>query len=365
MSEPSCPGCRRLQRRVEELEELMREALAEIARLKNNFSNSSTPPSANPLDADKPVVKKKSARKPGGQPDHPPNLKKLLPPARVDHTIAIVPDRCEKCEQPLPAQAGPHDPEPTRHQIIELPKVLAVVTEFQAHGRTCSCCGHLTQETVPSELRQDWLGERLCASIVNLTGGQGVSKRAVKVIAEELFGVPLALGTITHIEQEMSEALASAHQEALTAVRQAEVKHADETSWKTTGKLSWLWGAATKTVAAFVIISSRGAAGLLALLGAEIQGILCSDRWHVYLQVPAERRQICWAHLKRDFQKVVDLDGPGVSVGEEGLKIVRKTFRLWHLFRGGDLTRAALQEKMAPVERRLNRVLVEGALGND
>jgi transposase len=99
------------------------------ARLGTNASNSSTPPSANPLGAPKPVVKKKSKRRPGGQPGHQPHLKQLLPPERVQETFAFVPKLCRKCQASLPAEPGPNDPPPTRHQVVELPPLIAQVTE--------------------------------------------------------------------------------------------------------------------------------------------------------------------------------------------------------------------------------------------
>ena len=123
------------------------------------------------------------------------------------------------------------------------------------------------------------------------TGCHGVSKRGVEEIAAAVFDAPVSLGTAANLEQEMSVALAAPHQEALEAVREAAVKHADETSWKLRGALCWLWSAATATAAVFLIHAKRGAIGLTALLGAEIQGIVCSDRWGVYDRVPAERRQ--------------------------------------------------------------------------
>jgi transposase len=176
----------------------------------------------------------------------------------------------------------------------------------------------------------------------------------------------VSLGTVANLEQEVSAALAAPHAEALAAVRTAEVKHADETSWKLAGKLCWLWTAATAGMVAFVIHGKRSAVGLTALLGAEIHGILCSDRWGAYARVPAERRQICWAHLKRDFQKIVDGDGPSVWVGRRGLTLVRKVFAAWHAFQDGQSPRAQLQAELSRVANRMNRLLLEGwILGED
>ena len=369
MDAPACPGCRErdvriavLERRVAELEALVRDLLA---RLNQNASNSSTPPSANPLGAPKPVVKKKSRRPRGAQLGHPPHLKQLLPPQRVQDTHVFAPQRCSHCDAALPATAGPDDPPPTRHQVLELPPLLATVTEYQGHARTCPCCGEVTRAAIPRELLQHSVGPRLTATLSYFTGCHGMSKRGVEEVAAVVFDAPVALGTVCNLEQEVSAALAAPHQEAVAAVRAADVKHADETGWKLAGKLCWLWGAATAGVAAFVIHARRSAAGLAALLGETIAGILCSDRWGVYDRVPVERRQICWAHLKRDFQKIADGGGPSVAVGRAGLRIVKKVFAAWHRFEEGQVTRAQLEQQLAPTVRRLNGVLIDGLLGAD
>jgi transposase len=369
MPDPSCPGCRELQGRVHELEEQLRGLEAQVrellAKLKTDATNSSTPPSANPLGADKPVKKKKSERQRGGQPDHPPHLKQLLPTERVTRTKHIVPAACFHCQAALPREARPEDPAPKRFQTVEIPEIPVEVVEYQAHARTCADCGLITHATIPAEVRAHSIGPRLTAFLSYLSGAQGISKRGIEEIAEMAFGVPIALGTIANLEQEVSAAIAPAHQEALEAVRKADVKFADETSWKLWGKLCWLWAAATANIAVFVIHAKRGAVGLTALLGEEIHGILHSDRWHVYLQVPEERRQLCWAHLKRDFQKIVDGGGPSVFVGRRGLRIVKEVFAAWHRFQEGKVTRRQLQKLMEPMQGRLGKALVEGGLGSD
>jgi transposase len=351
-----------LEEQVRGLEALVRELLA---KLNTNASNSSTPPSANPLGADKPVKKNKSKRQRGGQADHPPHLKKLLPSERVTETKHYYPEQCARCHAALPRQAGPNDPAPKRFQAVEVTPLPLEVTEYQAHARTCPCCSQLTEATIPAALRAHSVGPRLTAIFSYLSGAQGLSKRGIEEIAETIFGVPISLGSLANLEQEVSAALAPAHQEALAAVRAADVKFADETSWKLWGKLCWLWGAATANIAVFVIHAKRSAVGLAAILGVEINGILHSDRWHVYRQVPEERRQLCWAHLKRDFQKIVDGGGPSVFVGRRGLRIVKEVFAAWHRFREGQVTRRQLQEMVKPLQQRLGNALLDGGLGED
>ena len=359
---PECPGCMRRDAIIADL--LRRMAILE-AKLNANSSNSSIPPSADPLNAPPPVVKKKSKRKRGGQPGHPPHLKRLLPPERVTRVESILPERCRGCDEPLSSEALPGDPEPKRFQVIEILPTPVEVIEYQAHGRACLCCGTLTQAVIPAAIREHSTGPRLTATLSYFTGCHGISKRGVEEIVETIFQVPIALGTVSNLEREVAAALEPAHAEAIAGVREAEVKFADETGWNLWGKLCWLWAAATSNVAVFLIHAKRGAVGLQALLGDDIKGILHSDRWHVYLQVPEERRQLCWAHLKRDFRKIAEGGGPSAYVGRRGLRIVRELFVAWHAFQAGTIDRARLRDLIAPLERRFGKTLLGGAFDDD
>jgi len=365
MDKPECPGCRQrdirigqLERRVAELEALVRDLLS---RLKTNSSNSSIPPSANPPNAAPPVVKKRSRRRRGGQKGHPPHLKTLVPADRVKEVIPFLPKQCDRCQAPLSEKASAGDPEPSRHQVAELPPLVAEIREYQGHARTCSCCGHVTRASIPQEIRKHGCGPRLTATLVYLTGVQHLSRRSVEEISEDVFGAPVALGTLSGLEKEVSEVLEPAHKEALKSVRYAEIKNVDETGWKQAGKKCWLWLAATETVAVFIVHAKRNIDGLSELLANTCYGILCTDRWPVYKCWPTLRRQICWAHLKRDFQKLVDRGGPGSETGLAGLGIVRRVFRAWYRYRGGGLSREELEKRLSPVARELRKLLDAGS----
>jgi transposase len=363
MDEPSCAGCRELLKRIAELDARIRDL---EARLGQNASNSSIPPSANPPQAPAPVRKKPTGRKPGGQPGHDAHLRQRLPPERLtETTIHYVPNICEACQDDLPCLPGPDDPEPRWHQVVELPEMPLQVTEHQAHGRSCLSCGHVTWAKIPEEIRSHVCGPRLTATMSFLSGVLHASKRGIEEFVETVFKVPIALGTVSNLEQEMSAALADAHAEAQQAVQQATAKNVDETGWKRAGNKCWLWGAATALVACFVIAPTRGALGLSALLGGKIKGIISSDRWSVYGQLKLAVRQLCWAHLKRDFQKLVDRGGDAQEIGEMGLETVAVVFEHWHAFRGGGLSRDQLQRQIAPVRRTLREWLELGCACKD
>src|SRR3974377_1787130 len=106
-----------------------------------NSPNPSPPPSVDPPGAPKPVIKTPTGRKPGGQPGHPGHHRHRFPPERVNKIVPYVPATCTDCQAPLPSEAAPGDPEPTWHQVAELPELAANITEHQAHARTCPCCG--------------------------------------------------------------------------------------------------------------------------------------------------------------------------------------------------------------------------------
>lgn len=379
---PGCPGCRERDERIAQFERKIAQLNKHIVQLnkqvaqrdqriatleqktkpvKLNSSNSSIPPSADPPDAPKRPPQKPTGRKRGGQPGHPGHSRQRLPRERVNHTIPIVPDRCDQCQASLPAEPGPNDPEPAWHQFAELPAQAAVVTEYQAHARTCPECHTVTRATIPEELRSHAIGPRLAATLAYLSGCPHVSKRGIEEIVESVMQVPIALGTVSNIEKEMSDALQSAHAEAQREVQKAKIKNVDETGWKQRIKKMWLWAASTATVVCFVIYANRNRKGLLALLGGKIKGIICSDRLSVYAMIPVRFRQVCWAHLKRDFQKLVDLGGEAKPYGERGLAAAGSLFYWWSQYREKKISWPQLRHELEPLREAVKEWLAEGA----
>src|SRR5271163_3834696 len=180
--EQECPGCRERDARLAVLE-------AKVAELEARLHDLTKPPlPPRPAPAlPKGPAKKPTGKKPGGQPGHPPHLKQLAPPERVNETVPYIPTACAHCQTALPQEAGPNDPPPVLHQVAELPKLAAHITEYQGHARTCPCCGEVTQAAIPEEFRAHSVGPNLTGVLSYFAGCHGVSKRGVEEIAEAVF----------------------------------------------------------------------------------------------------------------------------------------------------------------------------------
>jgi transposase len=350
---PGCPNCIRLEREVA----AMREEIAELRRqINRNSGNSSMPPSSNPPWAPRPAPRKPSGRRPGGQPGHEGHHRALLPVEEVDQVVRHEPTDCEQCRGRF--AAGARREVVDRHQVSELPRRAVVVTEHQAIACQCLRCGHVTKGRIPEELTRSVLGERMSATMSYLSAFVHGSRRAVEEMMAEVFGAPIALGTVCAREREMAQALALPYRQAHEAVQKAGAKNVDETGWKRAGR--YLWVAATKALAVFHLDPCRNRDAMQVLLGEATQGTICTDRYGVYEKVPLEQRGICWAHLKRDFVAVAERGGRSAAIGEEGLRLCKAVMRLWHKFRDGRIDRPQLQQRSERLRRWAHRLLKRG-----
>lgn len=347
-------------RRIAELEAEIRELRKLVAelqeKLKKNSGNSSKPPSSDPLWAKpKPKSKRNKKRRRGGQPGHAKHERPLVPPEKVTKVVPVKPDRCEGCGAPIFGD----DPEPERHQVFETPKVEPEVTEYQIHTLPCEC-GACTKGTLPEGAPRGAFGPNLVALVCWLTGKFRLSKRGVQELLSDLLRTAVSLGAVSNMERETSAALAEPVEEARAYVREQPVVNADETGWREFNLKAWLWVAVTPLVAVFQIARSRGGKVAKDLLGAAFAGILASDRWSAYSFVDVLRRQLCWAHLLRDFQAFVERGGSSQRIGESLLACARKMFKWWHKVRDGTMSRDAFQKKMLPVAIEVGELLAQG-----
>jgi len=370
----STPRERALERRVAELEaenatlralvaDLQRRLAEMEARLKENSTNSHRPPSSDPPGTQR-TRRKPSGRKQGAQPGHKGTSRPLVPTDEVDEVVEHFPTSCRSCRRVLRAKVEPGDPEPRRHQVWEAPRVEPTITEHQACGKKCEC-GEVTFADLPSDVAGSCLGPRALAMVALLTGRFRVSRREAQEALRDLAGIDVSLGTVTAAEQEVSAALAKPYEEALAAVRIAEVVFADETGWYERRHVrAWLWIAVTSALAVFWIDPRRSRAAFERFLG-RFRGYLVTDRWSAYVHHPRKRHQVCWGHLGRDFEKLVLRGGDAKKIADLLLAEKERIFEAWHQFKSAELDRAALHRRFVPLKERFHDLLLDGLLNSD
>jgi len=342
-----------LQKQVDSLE-------AEVTKLREqvnqNSKNSSKPPSSDPPYQRKYPKQEASGQKKGGQKGHAGKGRKLKPPEQVNRIVVSKPVACEACGALLLGE----DRQPRRRQVIELPKVEAQIIEYQLHSLTCCACGVHNQAEWPADMPKGSFGERLQATIGYFGGRFGISQRDIQEALETVFRVEIGLGSIPAQEQRVSQAVAQPVAEALEYVQGQAAVNLDETSWHEWNQIFWMWVCTTPVVSVFRIFPTRGANGAKQLVGKDYPGIVGSDRYSAYNWLDPLKRQLCWAHLKRDFQAWVERGGESKIVGRLLLELVKRFFALWHRVRDGTLSRADFQTAMLPIRQEVRALLVVG-----
>jgi transposase len=326
-------------------------------RLQLNSTNSSKPPSSDPIGMKRRPPALPSGKKRGGQPGHRKAQRTLVPPEMVRETFDCKPDACRRCGQEL---AG-NDPEPLIHQVAELPKIVPLVDEYRLHRLTCPACRAMTCGTLPAGVPTGGFGPYLQAVLAMLAGAYRLSKRQVRQVAADLFSLALSTGMISKLERQSAAVLKAPYNELAIAVHHAQATNIDETSWRERLRKVWLWATVTPLFTVFTIAQNRSGAVAKALLGSEDGQVVGSDRFSAYAWIMARWRQLCWAHLRRDFQAMIDRGGAGEKVGRRLLSLSHRLFRHWHRVRDGTLEWSAFQERMSRLRREVKRALEEGS----
>jgi transposase len=354
--------------RLAALEEEVSRLRAENERLREqtrrSSRNGSQPPSRDAPSALPEQQRRSSGKQRGAQPGHEGHQRKLYPVEACRSINNHRPGACSACGTALCGE----DPNPVRHQVVELPEVKPLVDEHRLHHLRCPECGEVTRAPWPSDVPASGYGPRLAATVGLFSGPYRQSERQVQQALGDFFQVDVALGTVNRLRQEVAQAVAEPVAEATEFAQAQQVANADETGWvqgnsdgtNPERRKAWLWVLVTTGVTIFQVHLSRGQAAATALLG-EFAGYLITDRWRGYGWWPLDRRQLCWAHLICEFQKIAERGEESHVIGEGLLAQARKLFELWHRIRDGTLTREGFAAAVVEIRAGVQQWLAAGA----
>ncbi len=321
--------------------------------------NSSLAPSKDSPEARKQRPRKKgSGRSQGGQPGHRGQHRELV--ADPDQVVEHWPQACDGCGEPV--AAGVSVGEPVRHQVSEI-VVRTEVTEHQRMRVRCEC-GRCTLADLPAGVPAGAFGPAVQAAAATLTAAR-VSRRETARLLGDLCGLKVSAASVEALVKQASDTLEDTYIEVLAAVDRSAVRGADETSWQRAGQTQWLSVATADRAALFQIADRRDRDGAKALLGDDPQGVIVSDRYAVYLYIDDSRRQLCLAHLLRDFIALGERQG---APGRLGRKLARELGSAFNVLNApgrdaADLAR--LHSDIQPHRDTISDLLGQGARSRD
>lgn len=345
---------RKLEQRILTLEE----------QLGLSSKNSSKPPSSDPpRQPEKSPAKQ--GKKRGGQAGRKGFGRHLYELSECREVWEHKPEQCAHCQSPLSGS----DPSPYRHQVVELPPVQPEVIEHRLHALKCCCCGKSTRAKLPEAANEKGYGARARSLVGLLSSAYRLSHQAVKELMWEVWGVRISVGSINRIRQELSQRLKSVVAEAQAYVHRSKQANVDETSWKQHNgdgrnpdhQAAWLWVAVCGALRVYRIELNRSQTSAKALLGESYGGIVTSDRYSAYNWLPLEQRQVCWAHLQRDFTRMAERCGVAGELGQALLDQSRRLFRWCGRVRDGTLSHALFEAAVIRLRDGVKRLLQEAA----
>ena len=339
-----------LDARVSELE----------ARLNKTPRNSSLPPSTEHPHAKPAPQKESSGKKQGGQPGHAKYERPLIPVEQCAQVVPAIPEMCRRCGKRL---AG-CDPEPLRHQVWDIPEIRPLVTEYQLHRLMCPRCSIRTCGELPAGVPQGQGGPRLVALVALLMGCFKQSKRRVALFLEQVLNQPCSPGWVVKLQNQATTALTPAYEELAAQLPNEPVLGIDESPTKEARLRSWLWTFVAGSYTVFALRTTRAATVLQELLTNTFSGVVNCDRAKMYWRIG--RPQWCWAHLKRDFQSLIDHPDHQVKrLGRDLMRPARELFRHWARCRDGTITRTGMLRLMRPIRREIDGLLLRGVFSGN
>ena len=193
----------------------------------------------------------------------------------------------------------------------------------------CGVWGSYASPVASSDARREFWAPDASDGGVFDGSDRGESAEVHEIFAT-LYQTAVSVGSVGALEQAVSAALATPVAEAQPYVQRQPVRNADETSWREKGKRRWLWISVTPLVTIFRLLRTRGAVGAKELLGEVVWGIIGTDHYAGYHWIDPRQRQLCWAHLKREFVAWSERTGETARMGLALLAVEKQLFVLWY-----------------------------------
>jgi len=288
-----CEECLEKQRRIDRLLEENTQLKAQLhyrdKKQNEGFFGSSTPSAQRPV---KPNTDSDKQSKCGGRPQgHPGNGRKGFAPDQAARVVDVGMDAaCPDCGHPM------EDKGVRYRSVLEIPPPHPEPILYRLRRYYCGYCKKAHQPQAPAVLPKALFGNQLTARMVFLHYVHGIP---LGRICDQM---GLDLGSVVQMLHRLAGLVKPVVPHFIQLYRQAPVRHADETSWRTDGRSGYAWLFSTPDLSLFLFRQTRSASVPREVFGNQpLPGVLVVDRYNGYNKVPC-KLQYCYAHLMREVE---------------------------------------------------------------
>ena len=350
---PADAGLTELPQTVPECHAVIAQLIERVKLLEERVNldsnNSSKPPSSNGPGALNPSQRRASGRKRGGQPGHKGHSRAVMDESLVDRVVDCKPEAVCDCGSQVELTGSPQ-----RHQVFEVPPMRAQVDEYRIYSGRCAGCGKPHAGVLPAGVPKGQLGPRALSLVGVLGTRYHLTQRKIRNLLDQLMGLSFSVGAISQAHGKVAQALKTPVAQAAASLGSADALWMDETHYPREGIANWVWAAVQPLLAVFAIYPSRARYVILDLLGGKCSATVTTDRYAGYAFIDTERRQVCWAHLLRDLNRIGQRQGLAGQIGRKLLGLGLVMFRQRDK---GQLAGAMLDG----LKRRMRTALEQGA----
>jgi len=328
-------------------------------RSNKNSSNSSKPPSSDGYSKPAPKsLRKKSGRKPGGQPGHEGHGLGKIIADRVD-VERHYPKQCMECS--CFAECVSRMRAIGTGHIYETETVI-VDKQHTAYSIMCPQMKKMLRGALPKEVKSSQqYGDSIKAHIVGQWAiGVSSMKRACELMESHIDRI-ISEGTASAIISDFAKKCKELALRIRDHLSKCKVKGADETGLRANGKLHWLHVVCNEKATYLYADAKRGfdaisKDGLL----LDASGILVHDCWSPYFKLGNVEHAICLQHIQRELEGALltKKDGSELFKKIEDLLLEMRKAKLDAIEAGKD----CLEEAAIEGFRKRYRALVNAAL---
>ena len=348
------------QQIIDLLWEQVRTLNSELDKLReqveSNSRNSSRSPSQDgPKDRANRSNKEPTGRSKGAQSGHAQHTRPLEPEENVTQFERYFPNGRCGCGGTVEMDETPNQ----RHQVFDLPEIRYTVTEHQRYGGVCQSCGQRHQARYPQNVPTGQMGAGLRAWLAVMSGQYRQTTRQLQQLLAAQWGLRFSLGAISEAQAAVGHWLTPLYLQIGEAVRTSPLAHADETPHYRAGKAAWLWTLCTDHLVYFMPHASRGQKAARQLL-MNFKGLLVTDRHGGYNLHPASQRQLCWAHLIRNLERMAGRKGEAGKLGHWLVRMARLIVRAEHLWQRSHYRSALYKRRLEKLRDNFKTELKNG-----